>query len=113
MLEGKHTKAPGKDKITLHSETNCSADKNSRHELAVGDKYGVDKKGTTQRKTGNKQQEIHSTWETKENESKTKRNAGENTPYANIEQNATNTWETSTVTPRVERQGKPQIVMDT
>eukprot|EP00957_Ditylum_brightwellii_P189437 14419158-Ditylum_brightwellii.AAC.1 len=46
-LEGKHSKAPGKNKITLHSETNHPADENSRHELAVGDKYEEDKKETT------------------------------------------------------------------
>eukprot|EP00957_Ditylum_brightwellii_P178547 13600585-Ditylum_brightwellii.AAC.1 len=112
MLKGKHTKTPGKDETTLHSETNRDAEKKLRHKLAVEDKYGDDKKGTTQRKIGNKQ-EIHSTWETKENESKTKRNAGENKPYANIERNLTITRETSIATPRVERKEKPQIVMDT
>eukprot|EP00957_Ditylum_brightwellii_P173765 13229291-Ditylum_brightwellii.AAC.1 len=43
----------------------------------------------------------------------TRRNASKNTPYANTERNTATTWKTSTVTPRVDKQGKPQIVMDT
>eukprot|EP00957_Ditylum_brightwellii_P086770 6602897-Ditylum_brightwellii.AAC.1 len=43
----------------------------------------------------------------------TRRNASGNTPYANTERNAAATWKTSTVTPRIDRQGKQQIVMDT
>eukprot|EP00957_Ditylum_brightwellii_P113470 8651518-Ditylum_brightwellii.AAC.1 len=113
MLEGKQTKAPGKDEITFHSKTNHAAEKKSRHESVVGDNYGDDKKGITQSKTGNKLQETYSTWEINKNESKTKRNVGENTLFANMERNATTTWKTLTSTPRIERQGKPQIVMDT
>eukprot|EP00957_Ditylum_brightwellii_P027322 2065471-Ditylum_brightwellii.AAC.1 len=102
-----------KNGITSQCGTNRDTDENSRKESDLEDKPGEQRKDTIQSNIGNKQQDNNSLWGKKGNESMTRRNASENTPYAITERNAAATWKTLTVTPRVDREVKQRIVMDT